>query len=317
MFLSALASRRSMRRAAAIAAAAAAIGGTFAATSAGAATSAPPPVHSGSAYLALGDSVPFGFREYNPSAQVANLPVPDYTKQVSFIGFPRLVRKDLGLKSTNAACPGETTSSFIDVHAQSNGCENPAPNSQTPGYRQAGFPLHAKYDGSQLAFAVNFLKTHPGTRLVSIMLGANDGFVCQEENGGDCSGNNLVTMLGTLHANLVKIFTKLRGTGYQGQIVIVNYYSNDYSDAAQTTLVEQLNSVIDDAGKNFNVEIAPTLGVWRTAAAQAAGDDCKAGLLTELTDLQTMQPTGTCGVHPSLGGQALIASAVERVVKKS
>lgn len=310
MFLSALASRRSMRRAVAIAAAAAAIGGTFAATSAGAATSAPPPVHSGSVYLALGDSVPFGFREAD------NLPTPDYKKPTTFLGFPKLVRLDLGLKSVNAACPGETSSSFINTSKQSNGCENPAPGSQTPGYRKL-FPLHVKYDGSQLAFAVNFLKTHPGTRLVSLMLGANDGFVCQEEHDGVCAGQDLNNMSKTLSANLTTIIKKIRGTGYKGQLVVVNYYSNDYADTQQTQLVQGLNAVIDGTALHVDptIKIAPTFAVWRNAAAQSNGDDCKAGLLTYEYD--SNGNVYKCGVHPSLGGQALIASAVERVVKKS
>jgi lysophospholipase L1-like esterase len=309
MFLSALASRRAMRRAVAIAAAAAAIGGTFAAASAGAATSAPPPVHTGAAYLALGDSVPFGFRE------PTNLPQPDYPHPKTLTGYPELVAKDLNLRLKNAACPGETTSSFINVHAQSNGCENVVPGSTTPPYRP-NFPLHAKYAGSQLAFAVNFLKTHPGIRLVSIMLGANDGFVCQEEHGGVCGGQDLVDTLTTIHNNLDKIFKRLRGTGYKGQITVVNYYSNDYADSAQTGLVKGLNQVIDAAASPYNVEIAPTFLVWRYAAKQTQGDDCAAGLLTILRDPSTGDVTG-CGVHPSLGGHALIASAVERVLVKS
>jgi lysophospholipase L1-like esterase len=309
MFLSALASRRSMRRAVAIAAAAAAIGGTFAATSASAATSARP-VQAGSAYLALGDSVPFGFREPN------NLPTPNYMKPGTFTGFPKMVAQDLNLRLKNAACPGETTSSFIDPTAQSNGCENPAPGSSTPGYRQAGFPLHVKYTGSQLAYAVHFLKTHPGTRLVSIMLGANDGLVCQEENGGDCSGQNLAKTLDTIHANLDKIFSKLRGTGYKGQIVVVNYYSNNYADPQQTALVQGLNQVIDGTAKPYDVKISSTLRLWRYAADQSNGDDCAAGLLTILHDPSSGDIVG-CGVHPSLGGHALIASAVERVLDKA
>ena len=36
------------------------------------------------------------------------------------------------------------------------------------------FPLHVKYSGSQLDYAVSYLKTHKKVRLVSLMVGAND-----------------------------------------------------------------------------------------------------------------------------------------------
>src|SRR5436305_8956309 len=64
-------------------------------------------VTAGSFYLALGDSVPFGFRE------ATNAPTPDYTDAANFRGYPELVGSELGLKVVNASCPGETSSSFI------------------------------------------------------------------------------------------------------------------------------------------------------------------------------------------------------------
>ena len=72
----------------------------------------------GSTYLALGDSVTFGYEE----KQV--VPAPNYSDASSFIGYPELLGSALHLKVVNAACPGETSSSLIDATAQSNGCEN-------------------------------------------------------------------------------------------------------------------------------------------------------------------------------------------------
>ena len=59
--------------------------------------------------------MPFGFR--------AGLSA-EYKDATNFVGYPELVGKDRGLEVINAACPGETTASFLDVTAQSNGCEN-------------------------------------------------------------------------------------------------------------------------------------------------------------------------------------------------
>src|SRR5947209_479347 len=120
----------------------------------------------GSRYLALGDSVTFGYEES------AVVPAPNYHDAASFISYPQLVGQALHLKVVNAACPGETAASLINPNGPSNGCES-TPKAPNVGYRRS-FPLHVSYKGSQLAFAVAYLRAHPDTRLVSLMIGAND-----------------------------------------------------------------------------------------------------------------------------------------------
>jgi hypothetical protein len=121
---------------------------------------------SGRTYLALGDSVPFGFIGNAESLY----PDPD-----NFVGYPEMLADDLRLRVLNASCPGETTASFIDDDAQSNGCENSL--TSPVGYRDR-FPLHVQYDDSQLDYAVETLEEAPHVRLVTLQLGANDLFVC-------------------------------------------------------------------------------------------------------------------------------------------
>ncbi len=104
----------------------------------------PPPVVRGSTYLALGDSVTFGFMEPNV------VPAPNYSDASSFVGYPEIVGRLMRIKTVNAACPGETSASFVNPSAQSNGCENSLGGGQ--GYRPQN-PLHVGYKGSQLAFA--------------------------------------------------------------------------------------------------------------------------------------------------------------------
>src|SRR5947209_8059795 len=142
----------------------------FASASASARSRARAPVSHGSTYLALGDSVTFGYEE------ATVVPAPNYHDPRSFVAYPELAGRELRLKVVNAACAGETSASFINTSAQSNGCENSL-GSKT-GYRTL-FPLHVRYRGSQLAFAVSYLRSHRRVRLVSLMLGANDLFLCQ------------------------------------------------------------------------------------------------------------------------------------------
>src|SRR5215470_68453 len=111
-------------------------------------------------YLALGDSVAFGFNPLLSRARAAN-----------FVGYPDVVAGDEELKLTNASCPGEATGGFISLTGVDNGCRP---------YR-ASFPLHVAYTSSQLDFAIRFLLSHPRTRLVTIDVGANDLFVLQKQ----------------------------------------------------------------------------------------------------------------------------------------
>jgi lysophospholipase L1-like esterase len=263
-----------------------------------------PPVVPGSQYLALGDSITFGYRE------ATTVPPPNYRAASTFIGYPQLVAAGLHLKAANAACAGETSSSFVNPTAPSNGCENHAPPITTPTelYR-TNFPLHVSYKGSQLAFAVKYLRTHRNVRLVSLMIGANDLLRCQSTTSDGCiSVGEEQAVLSLLRRNVTQILSTIRRQArYRGQLVIVNYYSLDYSSAFITNIVSALNSTVDGAAKPFRVLIANGFGQFYQGSLYSRASPCTAGLLTQLS------PRG-CGVHPSYAGQSLLALAVERAI---
>ena len=257
------------------------------------------PVTSGSTYLALGDSVTFGFQEQ----QV--VPAPNYADASSFLGYPELFGSELHVKIVNAACPGETSSSLIDATAPSNGCEN-TPGKGNVGYRTAS-PLHVSYSGSQLAFAVGYLKKHHDVRLVSLMIGANDGLVCQETTADHCA-SELGTVVTTVSSNVKTILSTLRNKAhYRGQLAIVNYYDTAQGESNEIGL---LNQTIDTAAAPFHVVTADGFGEFAAAAAHSGGNTCTAGLLTQLVGTPT-----PCGIHPSYSGQSLLAQALEKVVR--
>jgi len=250
-------------------------------------------------YLALGDSVSFGYEE--PTV----VPAPNYLDATSFVGFPEDVGAALGLSVANAACPGETSLSAVQAGVQSNGCEN-SPGGG-PGYRSA-YPLHVSYKGTQLAYATTYLKSHTHTSLVTLMIGANDYFLCQETTADKCS-SEVVSVISSVTKNVGTILSTIRTKDhYKGQIILEDYYSLDYSNAAQTALVQELNSVVGAAAKKYNVQVADGFGEFKTASAHSGGNPCTAGLLTQLSG-------GGCGIHPSYAGAALLALAVEKVVK--
>ena len=256
------------------------------------------PVTPGSGYLALGDSVTFGYEEQ----QV--VPAPNYADASSFVAYPEMLGSELHLKVANAACPGETSSSLIDSTAPSNGCEN-TPGKGNVGYRTM-FPLHVSYSGSQLDYAVSYLKKNKNVRLVSLLIGANDLFLCQEITADHCASlTEQATVLATISKNVKTILSTIRNKAhYGGQIALLSYYSLAPSQDATTATSD---AVIAAAAKPFHVVIADGFGEFGAASAHSGDSACTAGLLTQLS-------TGGCGVHPSYAGQSLLAQAVEKAI---
>lgn len=242
-------------------------------------------------YLALGDSVVFGF------ITQAGF---EYVNPTNFIGFPDYVGRDLRLNDVNAGCPGETTASFLSATAPDLGCR--AFRSQAP--------LHVSYGSTQSSFALSFLAKHRRTRLVTIMLGANDLFLLEEACAGDqtCIANGLPAVLATISTNMATILSEIRGTGFKGAIVVENYYSVDYSDASGTAVTQLLNQAIAAPATSFGAVVADVFTAFQLAATNpfAGGQTCKAGLLNASPQNQFL-----CDVHPSQSGQRLIAGAVE------
>src|SRR5262245_3318934 len=251
-------------------------------------------------YLALGDSVAFG---YVPPAAV---PAPNYLDAHSFVGYPQYLAQQLSERVSNASCPGETTASLLVAGAQSNGCEN-SPGSPV-GYATL-YPLHVQYQRTQMEYALDYLAAHKHTRLITIDIGANDAFLCQETTADHCS--SAAELGGVAHeiaTNLGTIFHDLRVVaGYDGPIVALTYYSLSYSDPAAVAGAQFLNSVIAGVTIANGGIVADGFGAFQAPSAAFAGDPCAAGLLIKL-------PDGTCNIHPSPAGHRLLAAAIAKAI---
>jgi lysophospholipase L1-like esterase len=244
----------------------------------------------GLGYLALGDSVPFGFD-----------PLVDATNIHNFTGYPEIVAQRMHVKDVNATCPGEATGGFLSLTGTDNVCRP---------YRSA-FPLHVSYTTSQIDFAMAYLRSHPRTRLVTLTLGANDYFRFLKDCAVSPTFGTCVLGLGgvfaTMQANLNTILADIRATGYDGLIVGVTYYSLNYADPAAVAGALALNAQMVAAAAGHGALIASGFNAWASTAATAGGDSCAAGLLIQL-------PDGTCDVHPTPLGRDLLASAVVATV---
>jgi len=236
----------------------------------------------GHTYLALGDSVAFG---YNPLLVKGGFA----GDQSLFVGYPEIAAGTLGMNDVNASCPGETTGGFISL-------TNGADYLCLP-YR-ANFPLHVRYNTSQLDFAIAYLSTHHDVRLITIDLGANDAFKAACTTVA-CIG----AVLAGIEANLRFIFGQIRNVAhYHHDLVTLTYYSLKY-DAADEAATQALNAPIIAATQAFGGKVASGFDAFKAPALAAGGSSCAAGLLIVLAP-------GVCDVHPTPLGRDLLAKAV-------
>jgi lysophospholipase L1-like esterase len=251
-------------------------------------------------YLALGDSVAFG---YVPSNAV---PPPNYQSAHSFVGYPEDVAQALRVRVWNASCPGETTESMLVAGVVSNGCEN-SPASPT-GYRTL-YPLHVQYQGTQMEYALKYLAVHRHTQLVTIDVGANDAFLCQETTADQCTSlAEFQAVLKEIQTNLTAIYAQIRDVAnYQGPLIALTYYSLDYGNPAQVASLKALNSAIASVTEAFGGKVADGFAAFEGPSMAVGGSPCAAGLLIKL-------PDGTCNIHPSPAGHLLLAQAIEEVI---
>jgi lysophospholipase L1-like esterase len=279
-------------------------------------------------YLALGDSIPFGMNDAL---------VPPYSYSVptasEFIGYPETVAATEFPFSpnnlVNAACPGETSGSFLSTSVPDNGCNSPhvvyppagsnlSPVVIPPAKGLLPSILHTAYTGAQMSFATTQLQKNKNIKLVTLQIGANDGLLLLDQCLGvlSCVENGLqTTVLPALATNLGTILAGIRAE-YQGTLVLVTYYS---PESALDSLVQALNSTITQVAAQFAQEthtppilIANGYAAFQLASALFNENACAAGLLIKLP--ASLYNTSPCDIHPSPLGRDLLAATVELTI---
>lgn len=227
-------------------------------------------------YLALGDSVAFGF---DPRVDLA-------THEVT--GYPEVLAARRGLAVTNLACPGEASGGFVDPRGIDNHCRE----------NRQQYPLHVDYTGTQLQAAVEFLAATPNTALVTIDLGANDVFLLDHLCGRDlsCILANFVNTMHEYDKNLDFIVAQLRKV-YDGPLVALTIYNPYPGDSTAQYALDRINGVLRE-------KVEARGGIVADGMSAFSGDPCKGGLLIAM-------PDGSCDVHPSEQGAAKLADAIE------
>jgi lysophospholipase L1-like esterase len=231
-------------------------------------------------YLALGDSIAFGFD-----------PLVDH-RVTPPTAYPELVAATEGLEVVNVACPGEASGGFILLSGNDNHCRE----------NRIAYPLHVAYDGTQLEFALDFLRENPDTQLVTINIGANDLSKLVDDCGTEptCVLRDFITVMLAYTHNLNTIFRSIREV-YAGRLVALTTYNPFPDDQTAIYALGKLNAELTTQVTKFDGVVADGMAAFNAASNGVTA--CAAGLLIRM-------PDGTCDVHPSPAGDRVLADAI-------
>jgi lysophospholipase L1-like esterase len=283
-----------------------------------------PPVANGT-YLALGDSLAFGYQAAKVGACApTNCTSPDTQFSTGYVNvFGGLFGANtLGVHTVNLGCPGETSSTLINATNATTGCTT------------YPFPIHSNHPGkTQLQAAVDVLQSI-GKRVspITIDIGANDvlGLVGTCTSGGvislTCVQSSAPTVFATINANLDSTLNTLRQEGgVKHEIIVIGTYNPLYpavfnqvftqtgnaalaTQAADGTdaLATQLNSLQAATAAKYRAVFANPLSTFNPTGAPHPG--------LELTTICTL--TAVCGplqdIHPTDTGYQAYAGVVDQ-----
>jgi lysophospholipase L1-like esterase len=181
----------------------------------------------GSTYLALGDSLAYGFHQAQFESEFPAINPGSFNDGYVDDFGATLKLFHPSLETINDGCPGETTETMIK-------------GSGIPGFCAGGptgtpFPdvwLHHPYParGSQLADALAILAANSNVSPITLDIGANDliqfdRFTCGFPATFTCTEAQVAAELGHIAANVYSILVQLRAAAPHAQIVLMGIYN--------------------------------------------------------------------------------------------
>lgn len=240
-------------------------------------------------YLALGDSLAFGFQLGKFLQEKATGTYDPATFNTGYVDdfAANLATVSPGVQTVNLSCPGESTVTF------SGSCVY---------HVVAGNALHVSYSGSQEAFALAFLEAHRGqVSPVTITLGANDFNPLLQSCGGPtniaCVAAGVPAVLNQVEANMDQILGSIRAAAPDTEIIVMQYY-NPFAVLSTDTsaFVLALNGVLAQAATSHGARLADAFAPFNLAPNEPATLCALTLFCTPLND-----------VHASDAGYGVIA----------
>ncbi|HEX8918174.1 MAG TPA: SGNH/GDSL hydrolase family protein [Chloroflexota bacterium] len=245
-------------------------------------------------YLALGDSLAFGYQQVKVDQQLAQSGTVNPAAFTT--GYVDDFAQMLGviqpyIQTVNYGCPGETSTEFLS----SAGC---------PTYP---FSLHNGFATSQRDAALAFLQAHPGqVSPITLDIGTNDIVNVVAQCGGYSASNlpciyaTLPGVLDQIAVNLNQILSELRTASPSSEIIVMQYYNPiaviPSLTTASNSVVNALNSVIAAAATANRARLADAFQPFNLAPQEPQ-------TLCVLTLMCTAHPD----IHASDAGYLVIA----------
>lgn len=275
----------------------------------------------GKTYLALGDSLAYGYHQAQFQEEL---------KEKGFVeaaNFNDGYVNDFGaalkllnpkLQIVNDGCPGETTETFIKGSGV-------GPEYCAGGPTGTPFPkafLHHAYPGTQLEDALAIAK-EAGTDTITLDIGANDilqflGHTCGFPATFSCSEAEVEAEIGHVVTNIAAILGRLRAAAPKAKIVFVSQY-NPYPtvltpEGRGDATVEALNAAIKSVATGYGVKFANTARVINfsgTHGGPEAGDIPTVCAFTAMCPGGVFNPASPeADIHPTKAGYAAMAAVL-------
>jgi lysophospholipase L1-like esterase len=240
-------------------------------------------------YVALGDSLAFGYQQAKYNALLPSEPPTAYkTGYVDVFSKLLAKAKKSKVRTTNLGCPGETTDSLLGL----------APCPYHPPFR-----LHVNYPGSQMAAAVAALSRKRKPAAITIDIGANDALAtinkCNADptpypDAGVCILAKAPATYDHIAANLTTILTNIRAVAPRTPLIMIGLYNplTAQLGTSSDVLAKQLNARLASVSAAFGAKFVDPLSVFNPP-----GD-------TEIPTLCSL--TAVCGplkdIHPTDAG---------------
>ena len=207
------------------------------------ATSAPQ-----SYYLALGDSIAFGFQ---PTKARGGLSPHRFDTGYVDVLAARLRKLAPGIEVVNYGCPGESLVTFIR-----GGCD----------WLDEGGRLHDSFRGAQLDAALDFLRAHPDqVSPITVTLWGNDlvGFEDRCRNELRCIRKRAPRALGSMASRLRSILSRLRAAAPNAEIIATGAWNFEVDRLARIDfLYRALDKRISRAAERAGARVADTRVVF-------------------------------------------------------
>lgn len=269
----------------------------------------------GNTYLALGDSLAYGYHAAQFNEELAKGEVNPASFNDGYVNdFDQVVKLiNPKVNLINDGCPGEGTETFLHGSGHPGFCG---------GEDAAPFPavfLHHPYFGTQLEDALKVLHENPNVSPITLDIGANDVLHFVAANCGfpfadTCTEAQFAAEITHIATNTAFILGQLRAAAPHAQIVLVGLYNpfpdfpSEGSDKITTGLNKAFEAVAASIPGTSFANPEPLFNPSTVLGTPESTDLPTICTLTAMCPEGKFSPSGD--IHPTKLGYAVMAGVV-------